>query len=339
MRTAAAGGTYEVVRSPFAPIIAPLAALIASLVRWWLQGSGNLYTALAKRLYVPDPDLGWRIADVHPIWLGLEICAVIAGIAVGCAAGGFLVRRLRARRPRLALGLWIAAWIAGATTLIVPIAAFASGGGIAGARDTLPAAQTAVIEGITGALDLPAGRYEVVAHAGTSITARVSAGGEAFDARFAGDLRGSFVGDPRDLRLPLTADASVSAASVDTGITPRSNSARDEYLQSAKYPRIAFVLVKLLAARQDAPNQVTFRATGNLTFVGKEHAVEITGTLGKPDDAAKARLGLIGNVLLVQADLALVIEETALAPDAGDFDGDRIPIHVSLVLQHMEPHQ
>ena len=323
-------------RSPFAPVVLPHAALIAALVRWWLQGSGNMYTALDKRLYVPDPDLGWRIADVHPIWLGLEVCAVIAGIAVGCVVGGFLVRKLRATRPRLAKGLWTAAWVAGAATLIVPIAAFASGGGIAGARDTLPAGQSVAIEGITGGLDLPAGRYEVVAHAGTSITARVSAGGETFDARLAGELRGTFAGNPGDLRAPLTADASVAAASVDTGITPRSNSARDEYLQAAKYPRISFVLVKLVAARQESPNQIAFRASGTVSFVGKEHVVDVTGTISKPDDAARARLGLAGTVMLVQAHFDLVIAETALAPDAGDFDGDRIPVHVSLVMHHME---
>jgi hypothetical protein len=30
----------------------------------------------------------------------------------------------------------------------------------------------------------------------------------------------------------------------------------------------------------------------------------------------------------------LVIKETALAKDAGDFDGDQIPIQVSLVMRH-----
>lgn len=320
-------------RSPFAPVILPLAALIASLVRWWLQGSQNLYTALDKRLYIPDPDLGWRIADEHPIWLGLEVCGIIAGIAVGCAVGGFLIRRFRGSRPRLANAMWIAAWTAGAATLIVPIAAFASGGGIEGARDTLPTASSTkpVGDGIAGALELPAGRYEVVAHEGTSITAKISAGGEAFDARFAGDVRGTWVGNPKDLAQPMTADASVGAASVDTGITPRSKSARDEYLQAAKHPRITFVLDKLLAASQTSPTQVAFRATGKIELIGKTHVVEVAGTLSKPD---VARLKLDGNVLLVQADFSISIKESALAPDAGDFDGDRIPIHVSLVLRH-----
>lgn len=314
-------------------MIPPLAALIASLVRWMLQGSQNLYTALDKRLYVPDPDLGWRIADEHPIWLGLEVCGIIAGIAVGCAIGGFLIRRFRASRPRLAQAMWIAAWLAGAATLIVPIAAFASGGGIEGARDTLPTASSTkpVGEGIAGSLDLPAGRYEVVAHEGTSITAKISAGGEAFDARFAGDVRGTWVGNPKDLAQPMTADASVGSASVDTGITPRSKSARDEYLQSAKHPRITFVLDKVLAASQTSPTQIAFRATGKIELIGKTHVVEVAGTLSKPD---VARLKLDGHVLLVQADFSISIKESALAPDANDFDGDRIPIHVSLVLRH-----
>jgi polyisoprenoid-binding protein YceI len=314
--------------------VVPLAALIASLVRWQLQGSGNMYTRLSKDLYVPHPDLDWVIAKEHPIWLGLEVCAVIAGIAVGCAAGGFVIKKLKAKRPRLAKGLWIAAWVAGAATLVVPIAAFASGAGIEGARDTRPPPKSGTgIEGIAGSVELPTGRYEVVAHEGSSITASISAGGEAFDARFTGDVKGTFVGNPKDLTKPLTADANVASASVDTGITPRSTSAR-EYLQSAKHPRITFVLEKLLGARQETPDRVSFHAAGKIDFVGKQHAVDVTGTLARADDAAKTRLGLSGDIMLVKADFSIVIKETALAPDAKDFDGDRIPIHVSLVLRH-----
>jgi polyisoprenoid-binding protein YceI len=325
------------VRSPFAPVIPPLVALIAALVRWLVQGSHNNYTALEKRFYVPDPDLGWTISPDHAIWLGLEVCGIIAGIAVGCAIGGLIIKKLRPKHPRIAKGLWIAAWVFGVATLIVPIAAFASGGAPDSARDTLPTAGArapgAAIEGITGSLDLPAGTYTVVAHSGNSITARVSAGGEAFDARLAGDIKGSFEGAPKDLTQPMKAEISVAASSVDTGITPRSNSARD-YLQVDKYPRITFTLDKVLAAKQAAPDRVAFSAKGTLGFVGKTHVVDVTGTLAKPDAAGLKRLGLAGNVLLVQADLSIVIKETALAPDAGDFDTDRIPIHVSLVLRN-----
>jgi len=324
------------VHSPFAPVALALAALCASLVRWWLQGSRNLYTAFEKRFYVPDPDLGWRIADPHPIWLGLEVCSIIAAIAVGLAVGGWLVRRREARTGERATALRAIAWVAAVLPLAVPIAAFASGGGIAGARDTLPARGDAgaVTDGIAGSLELPAGRYEVVVHAGTSISAQVSAGGEAFDARFTGDIRGTYVGDPRDLHAPMTADVSVGAASVDTGISQRSASARDDYLQAAQHPRITFKLEQLVAAQPSGPQQLAFRAKGTLGLVGKTHVIDVTGTLKQPDDAALARLGLGGPILIVQADFAVVIKETVLAPDAGDFDGDRIPIHVSLVLRH-----
>lgn len=322
--------------SPFAPAALPLAALFAAIVRWWLQGSGNLYTALDKRLYVPDPDLGWRIAEHQPIWLGLEICAVIAAIAVVLVIGGWIIRRLERRNPRLARGGIVASWAVGAVTLVVPIAAFASGGRLAGARDTLPDASSAtpVAGEIAGSLDLPAGRYEVVQHAGTSITAQVSAGGERFDARFADDLRGAFTANPADLRAPITGEANVASASVDTGVRPRSNSARDEYLQAATYPRITFTLDKLVAARPEGPDRVNYRATGTLELIGKKHVVEVTGTLSKPDKVALARMGLAGPVLIVLADLSIVVAETALAPDASDFDDARIPIRVSLVLRH-----
>jgi hypothetical protein len=57
----------------------------------------------------------------------------------------------------------------------------------------------------------------------------------------------------------------------------------------------------------------------------------------KPDAAALERLhvtGPGGDVLLIQAEFPVLIKETALAKDAGDFDGDQIPIQVSLVMRH-----
>ena len=316
-------------------MLLPLAALIAAIARWQLQGSHNLYTAIHKRFYVPDPDLGWQISPRHPLWLGLEICAVIAALAVALAVAGWWIRRREARLARAARGLRGAAWLAGAITLAVPIAAFASGGGPAGALDTLPASTIQGIEsGIVGIIDAPAGRYEVVTHPGTSITAHLSAGHETFDAHFGGGVRGQWQGDPHDLTRPITAEVSVDAASVDTGIDLRSTHARDEYLFVGQYPRITVALDRVLAASQAGAGSVGFRAHGTLGLIGKTHPIEITGTMKKPDAAALARLGLTGDILLVQADFAVVIKETAFAKDAGDFDGDRIPIHVSLVMRH-----
>jgi polyisoprenoid-binding protein YceI len=322
------------VRSAFAPLAVPLAALVASLVRWLVQGSGNIYTAFDKRFFVADPDLGWRISTEHPVWLGLDVCVVIAAIAAGLAIGGWIIRRREAKRGRRATVLRAASWILAVIPLAIPISAFASGRGPAGGRDTLPAAASVAIEtGVTGALAVPAGRYEVVPHEGSWITAHLSAGHEVFDARFTKDLGGTWQGDPRDLTKPASADIRVAAASVDTGVGERSKHAREEYLLADKHPDIRFTLGAVIAARQDGPDQVAFRARGTVGLIGKTHEVEVTGTLKKPDATALSRLGITGDVLLVQGDFSLVIKETALAPDAGDFDGDRIPIHVSLVLR------
>lgn len=323
------------VKSPFAPVMVPVLALVAALARWKMQGSGNVYTALHKRFYIPDPDLGWQVSPQHPIWLGLEVCAVIAGIAAAVVVAGWIIRRREARRGERSMLLRTATWVVALAPLAVPLAAFASGGAPAGAVDTLPQATIAGIEaGIVGIIDAPAGRYDVVPHAGTSVTAHLSAGHETFDARLSGDIKGAWQGDPHDLNKPIAADVSVAAASIDTGIDERSKHARESYLLAEKYPRISVALDRILAAKQVGPNAVQFRAHGTLGLIGKTHAIEVTGTLKKPDAAALQRLGLTGEILLVQADFAVLIKETALASDAGDFDGDRIPIQVSLVLRH-----
>jgi polyisoprenoid-binding protein YceI len=323
------------VRSPFAPVVLPIVALAAALVRWGMQGSRNLYTAVHKRFYVPDPDLGWQVSARHPVWLGLEVCAIFVAIAVGLAVAGWVIRRREARRGQRATVLRAASWIVAGVPLAVPIAAFASGGGPANAVDTLPAATMKGIDaGIVGIIDAPAGRYEVLAHPGTAITAHLSAGHETFDARFGGEIQGSWQGDPHDLNTPVAGTVSVATASIDTGIDERSKHAREAYLLADKYPRISVAIDRVLAASQSGQNAVEFRAHGTLGLIGKTHSIEITGTMKKPDAAALVRLGLSGEILLVQADFAVVIKETALASDAGDFDGDRIPIHVSLVMRH-----
>lgn len=322
-------------RSVYAPVLLPVVALAGALVRWATQGSWNVYTALDKRFYVPDPDLGWKIADEHPIWLGLEVCAIIAAIAFGLAIGGYVINKLEEHRERRAPVLRGASWVVAAVPFVVPIAAFATGGAPAGARDMLPAAQAVKLDAkIEGALALPVGRYDVVEHTGNTVTARVSAGGEAFDARFARGLAGTLRFDPRDLSKAVRGEVTVPTASVDTGIGERSKHAREGYLLANKHPQLTFTLDQLVAARQDSPSAVTFRARGTVALIGRTHEVEVTGTISKPDEAALARLGVTGEVLLVTANFSLVIRETALAPDAGDFDGDRIPIQVSLVLRH-----
>jgi polyisoprenoid-binding protein YceI len=323
----------RITRSSWAPVVLAAGALIASLARWYVQGSHNLYTAVVKRFYVPDPDLGWRVSTQHPIWLGLDACALIAVLALVTAGVAFVIRRREPARGEPMTSLRVACWVAALICLAVPSASFASGPGPLHGRDTLPVSAAVLLEtGIAGSLDAPEGSYAVVKHAGTSITAHLQAGGEAFDARFASDITGTWQGDPRDFAREMHVEVSVAAASVDTGIAERSKHARED-LRADEFPRITVTLDRVTAARQTGRQEIGFRAPGVVLFMGRSHAVEVTGTVQKPDAAALARLGLTGEVLLVQADFSLALGKTALAPHAHDFDGDRIPIHVSLVLR------
>ncbi len=339
-RSRSTNGTSDSVRSAFAPVAVALVALIAALVRWTMQGSRNFYTALEKTFYVPDPDAGWAVSEQHPVWLGLEAIGVIGAVAAGLVAGGWFIRRRERKTGGRAKVLRGAAWAVAAMQLVIPALAFATGFGPADGRDVRPQREAAVIDTaaqpapITGSLELPAGRYEVVAHKLTEIAARLLAGGDTFDARFAEDVKGEWRGDPKDLGKPMTAEVSADAAAVDTGIAGRSKHAREGYLHADKFPRVGWKLDRLVAARQDGPDRVVFRALGAVSLMGRTHPVEAVGSLKQADAAALGRLGLTGAILIAEADFSLVIKQTALAPDAGSFKGDRFPIHVSLVLRH-----
>ena len=228
------------------------------------------------------------------------------------------------------------AWTIGAVSIVAPIAAYASGSRPSSARDALPveAANRISINGIEGGLEAPAGRYEVVPHDGTAIAARLSAGGETFEARFTGGIRGFWDGNPHALAEPMSADISVAAASVDTGVRDRNNHARTSYLKADTYPRIEVRVDRILAAQPAGMAAIAFTARGTLTLVGRTHSIAIAGIVKQADEAAVIRLGLTGSILLVNATFSIAIKETALAADAGDFDGEVIPISVSLVLRH-----
>jgi polyisoprenoid-binding protein YceI len=329
------------VRSAFAPAAVALLAVIAALVRWALQGSRNFYTAFHKQFFVETPDVRCAPSDQHAIWLGLEVIGIMAAIAVGLAAGGWIIARRERKTSARSTILRAAAWALPMPPLALAIAAFASGFGPAGGRDTCPPAEAVVIDTaaqpapITGALALPAGRYEVVPHKLTAIAVRLKAGGDTFDARFAEGVTGEWRGDPGDLTRPMSGEVSADAASVDTGIGARSNHARDGFLKADRFPRIGWKLDQLVAARPDGAGRIAFRAQGTAQLMDRTHPVEVTGSLKQADAAALARLGLTGSVLIAEADFSLVIKDTALAPDAGTFTGDRFPIHVSLVLRHI----
>lgn len=325
----------SVLRSPFAPLALPLLALVAGAARWLVQGSGNLYTALAKRFYVPDPDFGWREASARPVWLGLEVLALLAGVVAALLVAALWMQR-RQRAGKSTKVLRTLAWVVSPLPLVVPILAFASGGAPAGAKDALPTGATAVAPqtGIEGSLPLPAGTYEVLPHRGTVITAKIKAGGDTLEARFAGDPRGTWQVEPSDFARPMQAEVSVAAASIDTGIDLRTEHAKKDYLKVTEHPRIGFKLTRLIATRQDGPSLVAFRGLGQIELLGQQTEVEVTGNLVAAEAAQKGRLELPVDsaVVLVTASFVLPVTKTALTP--GDYDTDMFPVSVSLVLAH-----
>jgi hypothetical protein len=339
-----------------------LAALVAGGVRWVVQGSGNIYTALDKSFYVPGAVTDWELGQHHRMWLGLDALISLAMSAAIAGGLGWLARRRErrtGRRDGRTTLMRAAAWAVAIAAAAIPAFAFWTGGRPPSARDHYPAIAAAAspaaaaagsaptgavpeagppAPAISGALDLPSGRYEVVAHPSSAITARLKAGGDSFDARFAEGITGAWLADPKDLTRPMTAEVTADAAGVDTGIDARSKHAREGYLRAKEFPRIGWKLDRLVAARPTGAGPaaaIAFTAAGSVSLIGKVHAVEVTGTLKRADAAALDRLAMKGaSILIVQAQLSLVIRETALAKDARDFDGDRIPIAVSLVLRH-----
>jgi polyisoprenoid-binding protein YceI len=321
-------------------LLLPVVAVAGALARWLLQARGNLYTDASTRYYVPDPDLGWRVVDSGPVSIGLDAVALLVAYAAALAVGFLLVRRWQRRGGRLpGANRWtgrLVPQILVGLPLLVPAWAFASGAIPSNASEYAPAGLVqAPPDSIAGGLPgLPAGTYRVVPHAGTSIIAHLSGGGEKFDARFARDIQGTWRGAPADLRQPMKASVSVAAAAVDTGIELRTKHAREEYLLAGRFPHITFRLERLLGAERRADGTVAYSAEGTVDLMGLRHRVSVIGTLRAPDPAARSRLGFQPGdpVFLATARFEIKISESKLAPDKGDFDGDIIPLDVSLVL-------
>lgn len=317
-------------------MVPPAAALSLGLARWLSQDSGNVYTDTGRRFFVPDPDLGWRQLDTGALWLGLEALGALVAAVVAVGLGIWLIRRHERRHGRVWRPARVALWAVAIAPLALPIAAFASGMRPEGARDRLPEEMvTAPTEGISGALaGLPAGTYRVVDHEGSRVVGKVVAGGEAFDALFP-EVTGFWQGDPGDLAAPMRARVQAAVAPVKTGVSMRNKHVREDYLLGDQHPELEFELAAIEAAEQRGPGEVAFRARGRVHLVGREHEVPVLGTLRALDAAARDRLGIeAANALLIDARTALTIADTVLAPDAGDFDRDEIPIIVTLVLVH-----
>lgn len=314
-------------------------ALIAGLVRWLAQGSGNTFTAMSRRYYVPDSLLGWRVVHDGPVWLGLDVLAILFGVLVAVAIAAWWLRGYEKKRgerwSRGRGGLWLVA----IAPLAVPLWAWTTGFGPGDARDRLPVADGEKVavapSGTTGRLEgAPSGRYRVVENVGSAVTAQLSASGEAFDTRFTGNIGGHLSLDTGDLSRPVTLEVSVDAASVDTGVAMRSKHAT-EYLKVEEFPELSFKLIQLLASQQgESDAEIQFWGRGVIEMMGQPIEVTVIGTAQMLDAAGLTQLQVSGPALLIKGDFAIDLRETGLAEDIGDFDTPDVPINVSLVLVH-----
>ena len=75
------------------PALVPGIAALLILTRWLWQGTSNLYTKLALKPYLPDPDLGWRRSDDSYVWLGLDVLAICVAVAIGVVVVTYFVRK------------------------------------------------------------------------------------------------------------------------------------------------------------------------------------------------------------------------------------------------------
>ncbi|HLU67501.1 MAG TPA: YceI family protein [Kofleriaceae bacterium] len=319
--------------SPLWALVPVAAAAALAALRWHLQGSGNLYTQIAKRLYVPDPDLGWRLVEDGPPWLGLDAVAALVAVGAGLLAAWLVLRRLERGRGVMAWPRRVLFAI-GALSPAVPVWALASGLGPSGARESLPAgASAAPPEGIAGALEgLPAGSYRALDHEGAVVSATLRAGGEVFEARFSG-VRGQFRGDPGDLAQPMSGWVEVAASSIDTGIDLRNQHARED-LEVERHPAIRFELGRLTAARPSSPREITFRAEGQVTVMGQAQPVELTGTLASLDGAGRARLGLgEAPAMVARVTFSIRLDRTPIGDNEGTFTETEVPVVATLLFQ------
>lgn len=307
----------------------PAAATALAAIRWATQGSQNLYSTMAHRYYVPDPDLGWRLVEDGPVWLGLD---VVAGLSLATVALWGLGHRLTAHVTE-SQSSWVRVLgAAGALTLLVPLIAWWSGMPPDSARARRPAIEAAPVgSGIEASLPGFAQATYRVAEPASSVTATVSAGGEQFETRFGG-LTGELRGNPSALADSLSARFSIDATTADTGVDTRSKHAQ-EYLQTESFPTIELRALELAGVQAQAEGSVAFAATAELSFIGDRIPVELRGTVSSLDAAARERLGLTApQALAVVAEFSLALADTKLSADASDFSADSIPLRIELVL-------
>jgi polyisoprenoid-binding protein YceI len=305
-------------------------------LRWFLQGADTVYTDVARAFWVPGPGSIWVETTDRWVWLGLEGLGAVVAIVGGTAAMLWLAHRAKGPAfKKVATALSRVGAVFAMVAPVLPAWAFISGFPPDGAERLLPlaAAPTAPVAGAApagpvAALDLPVGAWTIADSSANLLVARVKAGGETLDAKFAPltgtvDLTADLVSSKAGFKVPAT--------SVETGVELR-NSHAQGYLAADQHATIALTLARLdtVTAGPDAQTR-SFTATGELAFMGKTLNLPVTGTLTVLDAKVRGELGVTApHAILVNASFVLVVKSTALDP--ANFDTDQIPLTARLVL-------
>jgi len=176
-------------------------------------------------------------------------------------------------------------------------------------------------------LPAPSGRWVIAQGAQSLLVARIAAGGETFDAKLA-PVIGVVELEPAALSRSR-ARFEVPAASIDTGIDLRNGHARG-YLRADAHPTIALVVPTLDAVDSGGATR-SFTTRGELSMMGKQLEVALTGTLVVLDEAKRRELGVPeSHALLVSASFTLAV--TAAGLDRDNFDADDITLSGRFVL-------
>lgn len=313
-------------------------------VRWLVQGGDTIYTDVARAFWVEGTRGVWIETAERWVWLGLEGLGAVVAIVVGTAAMLWLSGRVK--KPVLAKATTALSRVGAVVAMLTPAMpawAFISGLPPAGAERLMPLAPPPAAPTATGSnpgapaevvpFDLPTGAWALADTRTNLLTARVSAGGETFDAKF-GPLTGSV-----DLAADLVsskAGFTVPSTSVDTGIELR-NSHAQGYLAADQHATIGLTIPRLAKVGPGGdPESRNFETEGELSFMGKTLTVKVTGSLTRLSKDEMTGLGVSSaQALLVNASLTLPVKSTALDPK--NFDTDQIPLSARLVLVPAAP--
>lgn len=122
-------------------------------------------------------------------------------------------------------------------------------------------------------------------------------------------------------------EASIDAASIDTGVAPRDNDLRgDSFFDVAKYPTLTFK-----SKRVEAPAAGKMKITGDLTIHGvtKEVVLDVDGPEVQKDPKGHQHMGATATTKINRKDFGV--------SGAAMMVGDEVPITIDLELGQKPP--